>query len=350
MKKIITSFVLLVALFIGFNKVSAAVSLPTESVCNNTGAVGETKSCDLKFILTDSSKISKGFTKSIQLYDFRNILNDTITITPATGWKINGSTDPVNVSTGNGVTRVIIQVEYTGDSEITTAENIFATGTYSLKESNTTGCGFNYGFVAACYSETTDSGINYYDNTGNKTTKEIWTEQCTCQVLRRQLIDYSWESYVVGKDGKEISVGTLEENIVEMNKQCYSCTVADKDGNYYYEGKKLTDEEFKKYCETTCRIITNEDGSKTYYNDENKEVTKEEYEKVCGCRIVDGKDGSKTYIGPDNTVITKEEYENKCQPNTKTGAGNPYIFIAIGTIAAAASFVIIKRSNKLKNV
>lgn len=349
MKKIITSFVLLMALFIGFTSAKAAISLPLESTCNNTGAVGETKSCDLRFLLTDGSKISKGYKKTIQFYNFRNIQNDTITLTPTAGWKINGSTNPVNISTSNGVTSVKVEFEYTGDSDITGAEYVFATASYALRET-TAGCGFSYGFVQACFVETVDDGYNYYDIYGNSTTKDTWTKECTCRVLQRQKADLTWEDYVVGKDGKEIIANSYDEAIIEMNKQCYSCTEPDKDGNYYYEGKKLTDEEFKKYCETTCRIITNEDGSKTYYNDENKEVTKEEYEKVCGCRIIDGKDGEKTYIGPDNTVITKEEYENKCQENTKTGAGNPYIFIAIGTVAAAASFVLIKRSNKLKNI
>lgn len=93
-----------------------------------------------------------------------------------------------------------------------------------------------------------------------------------------------------------------------------------ENGKYYLgDGKEVTKEEYEKVCPNpgngdTCRI---ENGK--YYDFDGNEITKEEYERICPnsgngdtCRIENGK-----YYDFDGNEITKEEYERIC-PATPT--------------------------------
>ena len=55
-----------------------------------------------------------------------------------------------------------------------------------------------------------------------------------------------------------------------------------------------------------CRIENHK-----YYDFNGKEITKEQYDDICGCRIENGK-----YYGPNNNVITKDQYDKYCDPDT----------------------------------
>jgi len=342
MKKILASFIFLVALFIGFNSASAGIVIP-ERTCNAIGTGIET--CPVQVAITGDTTIVPGQKLTFVVYDLENIKDNKIEFTPATNWTINGETTAQEYAISG---KKVLEMQYNGTEEIKVGAASLVNGEFKLFDAKyekivaADPCGFKIGRVAACYYDT-DNKV-YYGLDGNSTTKEQWTKDCTCRQMT-----VNNETYYVGKDGNKIEADTLDEALTKMNKECYSCTQADKDGNYYYEGKKLTDEEFKLYCEDKCRIVTVGEEKK-YFNDENKEITAEEYEKQCGCRIDEDKDGNKIYYGPDNSLITKEEYENKCTENVKTGTGNPYIFLGIGAVAAAASFVIIKRSNKFKRI
>ena len=63
------------------------------------------------------------------------------------------------------------------------------------------------------------------------------------------------------------------------------------------------------------------------------------------CRVENDK-----YYDDNNNEITAEQYQNMCQPNVKTGSGNPYYFIALGGIAAIGIFFLVKNKNKFKKI
>ena len=98
----------------------------------------------------------------------------------------------------------------------------------------------------------------------------------------------------------------------------------------------------------SCKCRYDETADK-YYDLENKEISKEEYEKICLCRIEDGKDG-KEYYCKKGESCSAEEYENQCPPNVKTGASIPYVAIISGTLLAGACCLIASKRNKFKRI
>lgn len=114
-------------------------------------------------------------------------------------------------------------------------------------------------------------------------------------------------------------------------------------GNDYYQYMLYCDEsiEVKKYY---CEIV---DGK--YYDSEGKEVTEEEYKKDCEteeiniCKIVDGK-----YYDNDGNEVTKEAYEKACivPENPKTGLNVNYLYAVLIPLVALSSYVVIRKAKK----
>lgn len=112
-------------------------------------------------------------------------------------------------------------------------------------------------------------------------------------------------------------------------------------GNDYYQYMVYCDKEIETktyYCEIS-------DGK--YYNKEGKEVTEEEYKKDCDtkniCKIVDGR-----YYDNDGNEVTKEAYEKACTvpENPKTGLNVNYLYAVLIPLVALSSYVVIRKAKK----
>ena len=114
-----------------------------------------------------------------------------------------------------------------------------------------------------------------------------------------------------------------------------TCKCEFKNDKYYNnEGKEVTKDEYNKDC-NSCKI---ENGK--YYNNEGKEVTKEQWNQDCNsCRKENGK-----YYNKDGKEVTKEQWNKDCG-NPDTGIDNPYIIIAI-VVAAGAGIAFISKKKK----
>ena len=102
------------------------------------------------------------------------------------------------------------------------------------------------------------------------------------------------------KDGKYYDDEGKEVEKEEFKKVC-GCRIED-DKYYDDEGKEVEKDEFKKVC--GCR---KEDDK--YYDDEGKEVEEDEYKKICGCR----KDGD-DYYDDKGEKVEEEEWKRRCEP------------------------------------
>ena len=308
MKKILNSvFLVMVMLLVGIVSAKAIIRVPEgKNSCSSGSDVSGSMSCQLKLEATSGDSIKQGDTITVVFGNAVNIKDNKVTISASDGWTIDGETAKELTLSSN----VTVTMTYNGTADIT-GEFVFATATY-LKEDTGVGCSFGYNVpvTRSCGTVTSGGQTYYYGKDG-----QLITE---------------------GKDGR-----TIEE---EMNYQCFSCTVADAEGNYYYNGKKLDAEGFATYCAPKCKIVDDK-----YFDKDGKEITKDEYKKQCMCRIEETKDG-KVYYNDKNEEISQAEYENQCATPVPTGANVPYILIIGGLLGASAIFFTVKNKSKLRNM
>jgi len=376
MKKIYGGLFALVLSIIFIGSANAKF-VPQELNCQVVDATTGQMSCDLKLtidnttnVADDRVKIEKNDEFKVLVSTFVNIKSNTITLTAPTGWTIDGANSKT-VTLTNSAQDAELTFKYLGDATINPSTITIATATYA-KEKIDEGCSFAwstrtnavckiinasngttqyyginpgvpvtedtyYSECFKCNKDTEASDGKFHGLNGKVVTEEEYLNQCGCGLR---------DGKYYGKDGSQITEGkdgrTIEE---EMNYQCFSCTVPDKNGNYYYNGKKLTDEDFTKYCAPKCRKLGDE-----FFDKDGNKISEDEFKKQCMCRIEETKDG-KIYYNDNNEEITAEQYANVCQPNVNTGSGsNPYIFIALGGIAAVGIFFLVKNKNKFKKI
>jgi len=379
MKKIYGGLFALVLSIIFIGSANAALraqELDCQTVDSATGSM----SCNLNLLVTTETgatdsrvKVEKNDEITVIISTFENIKSNTVTITAATGWTIDGANSKTITLTNSSDAKEVT-FKYLGNATIDGSSSpsvTIATGTY-LKQDTGAICNFGWNVrnVAVCKIINADDGTTQYYgiNPGVPVTEDTYYSECFKCNKDTEASDGKFhglngkvvteEEYLnqcgcglrdgkyYGKDGSQITEGkdgrTIEE---EMNYQCFSCTVPDKNGNYYYNGKKLTDEDFTKYCAPKCRKLGDE-----FFDKDGNKISEDEFKKQCMCRIEETKDG-KIYYNDNNEEITAEQYANVCQPNVNTGSGsNPYIFIALGGIAAVGIFFLVKNKNKFKKI
>ena len=324
-------FVFVIALvlfaFIGTAKagISAIQQIQCEADLNTTGVMN----CEIKISLT-SGTIATGKELKIALKNPTHILDNKVTVTAPAGWTIDGEASKI-VTLGSA--DVILVIKRTGAEITTDGVYTIVNASYEKSPHDVTDCGFEWSFF---YPKCEIKDGVYYGLSGQEITGEDaetkWKEQCGCGKRDDKYYDPDGKEITEGKEGR-----TVEE---EMNYLCYSCTAPDKEGNYYYNGKKLDDAGYAQYCAPKCKVVGDD-----YYGKDGNKISKEEYQKTCMCRVENDK-----YYDDNNNEITAEQYQNMCQPNVKTGSGNPYYFIALGGIAAIGIFFLVKNKNKFKKI
>lgn len=119
------------------------------------------------------------------------------------------------------------------------------------------------------------------------------------------------------------------------------------------EGDYILAEDVTLVVDSNDKIIVN--GTKidgdlvTVFNKKQpaKEVVPEEQVKKCSYKKENGK---MTYFDGDGNEITKDEWSNKCAEPVPTGSFLPVIGIISGVVLVLVSFLITKKSSKLKNL
>ena len=341
MKKL---FVFMSALFIGVLTANARIDL-NESQCVASETSQNPQTCPLTVKLTENV-IKKGNGLTVVFHTPRNIKNNSITITPATGWKLRKLGDEeykdsltITISTDFSY----VEFKYEGDADIAISNAADLASVSYDKEDIGEGCGFLLNFPL-CSKPTVGENQYYFGITGSTVTKDEWIDQCTCQV--RTINNAKW---YYSKDGvaktpdANTSADTLAENIV---KECYTCQKVEFDGKTYFMGKTglvESEKEMLKEC-FSCRV-----ENEKYYDKDGIEITEDDYKKQCMCRIEET-DNGKVYYNNKNEVITAEEYANQCQPSVPTGASVPYVAILGGLAAAASIFFMAKSKSKFKRI
>ena len=158
-----------------------------------------------------------------------------------------------------------------------------------------------------CADSKPDEGV-YYDDNGNTITAEDYNYLCTPH---------------------------------------YCTSLVYKNVTYYYneKGEKVdSEEEMLVNCKCRHDLTTDK-----YYDLQNKEVTKEEYEKVCLCREEEGKDG-KIYYCKQGELCTKEEFDNQCPDTPPTGSSLPIALVAGGILIAGGAVIITSKRNKFGRI
>lgn len=372
MKKL---FIFMAALFVGVLTANAGIKL-NDNQCVASETSQNPQTCPLTFNLTENP-IKKGEGLTVIFHTPRNIKNNSITITPAAGWQLRKLGDEEykdSLSLTISTDLSYVEFKYNGDEDVAVANSVALASVQYDKEDIGEGCGFAFNLPFCSQPEVGDSTY-YFGTTGSAITKKEWENQCTCKVITigskkyyydkqgeiinnepdwtddaasEALVKQCFTCDTITFDGKEYNVGkdgTIKESKEEMLKECFSCTEPDKDGNYYYNGEKLTDETYTKYCAPKCLEV---DGK--YYDNDGKEIDKDEYKKQCMCRIEDTKDG-KIYYNDKNEVITADEYTNQCQPSVPTGASVPYMLIFGGAALCGVTLLFILRNkSKLKRI
>lgn len=343
MKKL---FVFMSALFIGVLTANARIDL-NESQCVASETSQNPQTCPLTVKLTENV-IKKGDGLTVVFHTPKNIKNNSITITPATGWKLRKLGDEeykdtltLTISTDLSY----VEFKYEGDADIAISNAADLASVSYDKEDIGEGCGFRLNFPL-CSKPTVGEKDYYFGITGSTVTKEEWEDQCTCQV--RTINNAKW---YYSKDGdaktpdENTSADTLAENIV---KECYTCQKVEFDGKTYFMGKTglvESEEAMNEECFPKCKVVDDK-----YYDKDGKEISKDEYKKQCMCRIEDTKDG-KIYYNDKNEVITADEYTNQCQPSVPTGASVPYMLIFGGAALCGVTLIFILRNkSKLKRI
>ena len=184
------------------------------------------------------------------------------------------------------------------------------------------------------------NGTYYYD--GKKITREEYADKCCDSEEDANLAGRDWNE----KQKKCCPYGTTYNSKTgecdeDIKKYCSQV------GNTYYgsDGREVSKAEYESECcnseadaqkfgvewnpkggyccpagttynPSTGKCDGNMDGfcrieNHKYYDFNGKEITKEQYDDICGCRIENGK-----YYGPNNNVITKDQYDKYCDPDT----------------------------------
>ncbi len=133
--------------------------------------------------------------------------------------------------------------------------------------------------------------------------------------------------------------GFLNDTCEEMYK-IVVVKVTDKDQKDHYDIQAYTAPVTDESCFPKCA----KEGD-TYYDDEGKEVTEEEYKEACNpkCRIEKNK-----YYDDNGNEVTKEEYDEICTPeNPTTGNTTPYV---IGLGIGAAGIIALYLNKKKKYI
>lgn len=343
MKKL---FVFMTALFIGVLTANAGIKL-NDNQCVASETSQNPQTCPLTFNLTESP-IKKGEGLTVIFHTPRNIKNNSITITPATGWQIRklGDTEYKDTLTLTISTEYsYVEFIYNGDTDVAISNGVALASVSYDKEDIGEGCGFAFNLPFCSQPKVGDNSY-YFGTTGSTITKEEWENQCTCQVKT-----IGGSKYYYSKNGEvkqpdeNTSADTLAENIV---KECYTCQKVEFDGKTYFMGKTglvESEEAMNEECFPKCKVVDDK-----YYDKDGKEISKDEYKKQCMCRIEDTKDG-KIYYNDKNEVITADEYTNQCQPSVPTGASVPYMLIFGGAALCGVTLIFILRNkSKLKRI
>ena len=180
----------------------------------------------------------------------------------------------------------------------------------------------------------------YFNKTGENVKKSEYEEDClqhVCSIVNGHYYD---------KDGKKV------ETEEEYNASCKPIVVEEKhyceviDGKYYdKDGKEVSETEYNKQCKKpSCEVI---DGK--YYDKDGKEISEMEYNKQCKkhtCEIIDD-----TYFDKDGNVVSKDEYAKSCPLNTEenpsTGSFLPLIPLTILIISGIGIYYWSRKNNKL---
>ena len=157
------------------------------------------------------------------------------------------------------------------------------------------------------YKDVNTGMVYYYNNLGESVTKQQFEDTCgekpSCGIVSNKYYD---------ADGKEVDEVTYK-------KQCtdeYRCKFVESENKYYgTNSSEITKDEYYSICvKHTCDVYTDSQNKKHYYNDLGAEVT--EIEQIMSCKPLICQTyevGDKTYyFDNDENEVTKEEYESSC--------------------------------------
>lgn len=183
------------------------------------------------------------------------------------------------------------------------------------------------------------TNVNAYNTYKNDVDTQIETNNSEFKKLIPSYNDSNWKKL------------TLLETTDSENK--YGVDYL-KDTSYFVSWVKVTLNgndyyQYMVYCDKTIETKTYycEISNGKYYDKEGKEVTEEEYKKDCDtiniCKIVDGR-----YYDKDGKEVTKDAYEKACTvpENPKTGLNVNYLYAVLIPLVALSSYVVVRKAKK----
>lgn len=187
----------------------------------------------------------------------------------------------------------------------------------------------------------------YYDANGNVITKDEFNKQCVEHVCDTYK-DEDNKIHYYNNDGAEVS--ELEQ--IKSCKPIICTTYKIGEVTHYFDNKEkeVTKDEYESAC--LAKPICKEEKGK-YYDSEGKEVNKKDYEKSCkkyACQEVDGK-----YYDSIGAIVSKAIYEVSCNKkdtveNPNTGASIPLRILAFILILGISIYSFAVKHNKIMRV